>query len=291
VNLTQLHDGIEVPEYATRVPWLVTKPQLREYLPAGALSESRGWPLLRFTLLGVNATFGFNFIWHPESRLLAVGFDAPTGADIDAVFAANATALRSRLGEPNTVNHPDSHHLMWRDERVWVNYSAGVPEQANRVRNHRLSVNFHAGMPRAWVPANERTLAEVKRLLNLMPGVEVVEIHFNPAGTTISLSIGSPRSLARLAHLPHCVNFVMSVGIDHYHEANGELSASAPAGILYRMLIDGPREPEPDGFSTKLQILGIYLAADLRDLGILTEGEADRLSVLFNNNEDGINDT
>lgn len=293
MNLTHLHDGIEVPEYATCVPWLITEPQLREYLPAGALATSRGgWPLLTFTLLGVSATFGFNFVWHPESRLLGVQFDAPTGADIDAVFAANATALRSRLGEPNAVNHPDFHHLMWRDNRVSVNYSACVPENSNAARTHRLSVNFHAGKPRAWVPANEHTLAEVKRLLNLMPGVEVVQILGPPAHKTLSLAISSPQSLARIAHSTAWANVRLGVGIDQYREANGELSAYDPAGILYHVHIDGPREPEPNGTSTTLQILGLYLAADLRELGILTEGDADRLRLMFNNNEDedGTND-
>lgn len=283
MNLTQLHDGIDVPEYAVRVPWLITKPQLRECLPAGALIESRGWPQLRFTLLGVNVTFRLNFDWHPESRLLGVQFDAPAGADIDTVFAANADALRAHLGEPNAVDHPDFHHLMWRDHRVSVDYSAGVPEQANRARNHRLSVSFHAGKPRAWVPANERTLAEVKRLLNLMPGVEVVEIQCGRSGTTIGLSIGSPQSLARLAHLPHCVNFVMNVGVDFYRLQNERLSKSDPSGILYRFLIQGPREPEPNGHSTQLQILGISLTHELRERGLLNEDESDRLLEEFNN--------
>jgi hypothetical protein len=286
VALTQLHDGIEVPEHATRVPWLITEPRLGEYLPTGALAASRGgWPQLQFTLLGVNATFGFDFVTHPEARLLAVAFDSPACEDIGKVFGANSAALRDRLGDPNAVDLPGHHHLMWRDERVWVDYSAGVPECPSAERRHRLSVYYHAGRPRAWVPTGERTLAEVKRLLNQMPGVEVIEIVGPPAHKTLSLAVRSPTSLARLAHITGWANVRFGVSVDEYRKANGGLNKSDPAGILYRIEIPGLREPEPNEPATTLQILGIYLADDLREQGILEEDEARRLEMMFNNHE------
>lgn len=285
MTLTQLHDGIGVPEYATRVPWLITEPQLGEYFPAGALVRSRGaWPQLQFTLLGVNATFGFDFLTHPEFRLLAVAFDASVGEDIGEVFGANSAALRDRLGDPNAVNLPD-HQLMWRDERVWVNYSASVPERPDTERKHRLSVCYHAGRPRAWVPACERTLAQVKRLLNLMPGVEVIEIVGPPAYKTLSLAIRSPASLARLAHMTGWANVRFGVTVDEYRKANSGLSKSDPSGILYRVEIPGPRDPRPNAPATTLQILGINLVHDLQEQGILEEDEARRLQVMFSNHE------
>jgi hypothetical protein len=286
VTLTQLHDGIDVPEYATRVPWLITEPQLAEYLPAGQFVASRaGWPQLPLTLLSVTAIFAFDFTTHPESRLLAVGFDHPADRDIDAVFRTNSAAIRAHLGDPNAIDHPDYHHLMWRDDRVWVDYSAGVPERPNAGRKHRLSVSFHAGRQRDWVPPGEHTLLEVRRLLNLMPGVKVIEVVGPPANKTLSLAVHSLPSLARLAHMTGWANVRFGVGVDEYRKANGELSKSDPTGLLYQIGIPGPHEPEPGGHATTLQILGIHLADDLREQGILEKEEARRLMVAFNNHE------
>lgn len=287
MSLTELHDGIEVTEFAARVPWLITRSDLFRYLPAHALTESAGgWPQLPFTLLGVTATFAFNFVTHPEGRLLEVAFSEPADETTDSTFRTNSAALSDRLGPPNAVDNPNHYHLMWRDSRVWIDYSAVVPERQGAERRHELSVYFHAGWPRAWFPDRERTLAEVKRLLGLMPGVEVVQIALTPIHTTLHLSVHSPISLARFAHIAGWANVGLRVGIDEYRQANGELTTDDPRGIIYRIEVSGPRGPEPEVHASNLQILGIHLADDLRKQGILGEDEARRLVKAFNNHTD-----
>lgn len=286
MTLAQLHDGIDIPEYATRVPWLITQPELYGLVPPEAFTASPGdWPMLRFTLLGVTATFGFNFRSHPEGRLLGVDFNDPDEKGIDERFRGASVALLARLGDPNDVNMPEYHHLMWRDEHVWVDHSAGVPENPEAVRRHKISVYYHAGKPQAWVASTDRTLTQVKRLLNLMPEVEVTTVWRTPAGTSLGLSVRSFSSLARLAHVAAWANVRFQVGVDEYREANGGLKNDDPAGIRFGIEIPGPREPEPNGHSTTLQILGSYLVDDLREQGLLEKEEADRLIGEFNNHE------
>lgn len=290
--LNQLHTGIDIPEYATRVPWLITESQLGDYLPVGQLAASpAGWPMLRFTLLGVTDTFGFNFVSHPERRLIGVAFQHPAGDDIAAVFSSNAAVLRDRLGDPNHHDRPDFHYLMWRDRRVWVEYQAGVPELAGAEREHRLSVYYHAGTPQTWIPPGERSLAEVVRLLNMLPGVEVVRVHVSPTYKALDLAVLSLESLARLAHMTSWANVRFCIGINWYRRANGGLSKSDPSGVLYRIEIPTPHEPAPGDSATTLQIVGIYVADDLREQRILAEDETERLRLVFNNLEPGDDNT
>ncbi len=283
-SLVGLHDGIEIPEYSTHIPWLIDKPELCKYVPAEALAVSDGhWPQLQFTLLGVPATYSFNFVTHPESKLLEVQFYQPALEDIEDAFRKASDALRECLGPPNEIDRPEYHRLLWRDDKVWVDLDAGVPEDPSVPRIHKLRVVFHAGSPRAWIGKNEPTLTQVKRLINLMPEVEVVEVLCKPAHTGLSIRIKNPSSLARLAHVGHAANVRMNVWLDEYRLANGELSKHDPSGILYHLDIRGPREPEPDGHTTTLQRLGIYLVDELRDLGLLENQEASKLEMAFNN--------
>ncbi len=153
MTLDCVHDGFDIPEYGVRVRWLVTRGELCDaHLPGVLSTPDGGWPLLRFTCLGVAAAFRFNFVTHPESRLLGLRSDDATPEDIDRVFRGNAATPRDRLGEPNEGNWPDSRNLMWRDGRVRVHYWAGERDGAETGRRHSLSVSFHAGKPRAWVP-------------------------------------------------------------------------------------------------------------------------------------------
>jgi hypothetical protein len=282
MTLASLHSGIDVPEYATHIPWLITEAELSERFPAGALCTSPGgWLQLRFTILGVNAVFGFNFVSHPEGRLLKVQFCAPAGPEVDEVFAANAATLRGELGEPNSVDLPDCHHLRWGDDRVSVDYSAGQPEDPAAVRTHKLAVFFHAGFPRAWVPPAEPTLAEVKRLLNLLPGIEVSVVRRWSKWATLGLTVRALESVARLAHLSAAANVRFQVGPNDYRTVS--VSRSDPTGVLYSLHFPAPWEPEPGGEPTALQILGICLVGDLREQGLIEEDEARRPTMAFNN--------
>jgi|GEM_PF-3034841 len=284
MTLASLHDGIDIPEYASRVPWLITQAELLRYVPQEALSISPGgWPLLQFTCLGVPAAFAFNFVNHPEFKLLGVQFNEPAPENIERVFRDTSAVLRVRLGDPNAVDQPDCHHLMWRDGRVWVDYSAGVPESVRAEQRHSLSIWYHSGVPRAWVPPKEWTLGQVKNLLNLLPGVEVVEVHCSPDHTYLGFASQSLQSLARLAHTARDANVRLTVGVNAYREANGGLQREDPAVILYRIEVPGRREAKSEESSTTLQILGIYLSKDLREQGLLGEDEAEQLVMRFNN--------
>ena len=283
--LADIHEGFDVPEYGTWVPWLITRSELFRYIPEKLCTVSAGgWPKCQFTLFGVTANFAFNFVIHPERRLLGLQFNEPDSETIEDSFRATSARLREHLGEPNAVNHPGFPHSLWRDDRVWVNHKAGVPDPP-AVRSHTLEIHYHAGRPRAWVGPGERTLAEVKRLLNLLPGVEVVEIGCRPEHTGIGITIGFLPSLARVAFTTQNANILLQVCIHDYRVANGELNEHDPAAVLYRMDIPGRRDPEPGGYSTRLQILGIGLTNDLRELGLLGDDEAERLLARFNNHE------
>jgi hypothetical protein len=281
--LTHLHDCIHIPEYGVGIPWLITASELTTYIPAGALTTSSGgWPQLRFTLFGITATFGLNFVSHPESKLLGVEFHNPAD-DTDATFRINSAALRRHLGDPNEIDNPEHHHLMWRDARVWVDYFAGAPDSPDAARRHGLSVHFHAGFPRAWVSDRDWALAQVKQLLNLMPEVEVVEVVGTPAYTTLGLAVRSFGSLARLAHATRAANVRFGVGVDEYRKANGEVSDFDPAIVQFRLEV--PRSPDR-GDPNTMRILGIYLTDDLRSQGILSAGEANRLRDALNPYDD-----
>lgn len=283
--LSQLHDGIDVPEYLVRIPWLITRAELYDFIPRMFFKTSAGgWPKLRFTLLGVTADFAFNFVSHPESRLLGVVRSGSDDDPIDELFSQAAPVLRDRLGNPPAVDFPD-HHQMWRDDHVWVNHSVSVPEERHEAKGYRLEMYYHAGKPRDWVNSKERTLIQVKRLFKSMPGVKVIEVWASPAQTVFGLDVRSRRSLAWLAHLACWANVNIQLCIDGYKETNGGLKGDDPSSILYRVTIPGQREPESGGFSTTFQIVGIYLVDYLLARGLLDNDEAHQLTSAFNNHE------
>ena len=76
----------------------------------------------------------------------------------------------------------------------------------------------------------------------------------------MGLTVGSLASLARLAHMTTYANVRFQLGVNWYRKANGPLSTSDPSGVLYRIELPAPWEPEPGGYPTVLQILGLYLA-------------------------------
>ncbi len=114
--LEQLHHGILVPEYSLSVPWLVSPRSLYRYIPRKHFRFSpAGWPLLRFTCLGINAEFGFNFVSHPEGRLVSLQMivdDSPISTR-DGV----PTQLLDALGRPN---RNETNYFRWFDDQIVV---------------------------------------------------------------------------------------------------------------------------------------------------------------------------
>jgi hypothetical protein len=282
MTLIRLHEGIDVPEYGTHIPWLITEAELFQYAPGAFTYSSCGWPQLRFSLLGVTATFGFNFVTHPEAKLVGVQLDHCHEETADESFRTTSEALLANLGQPTKVDQPDFYHLRWRDDRLSVDNSVSdglMPDGERRGRVHSLRVFYHAGMPRAWVASGDRTLTEVKRLLNLMPGVEVVFVRGSPSFVSVGLAIRSMPSLARLARITADADVRLSVEIDEYRR----LGRDDPEGIVYVLQV--PRQPEsgPGESASTLQVLGLYVVDFLLEVGLLHRDDADRLIGAFNN--------
>jgi hypothetical protein len=117
----------------------------------------------------------------------------------------------------------------------------------------------------------DESLAQVKRLLSLLPGVEVVWIQQTPALTRLGLAVRSPHSLARLAHIALAANVLLVVEIDFRWQGNED----DPECVRYDLRI--PRDCEPNDPPSSLEIVGIYLARSLRKSGRLTSIEANDL--------------
>jgi hypothetical protein len=230
----------------------------------------------------VTATFGFNFVTHPEAKLVGVQFSPFDQETAEESFRKTSEALRTNLGDPNEVDHPDFYHLRWRDDRLSVDNSiaeALLPDGETRGKVHSLCVFYHAGMPRAWVSSGDKTLTEVKRLLNLMPGVEVVIVRGSPSFVSLGLAIRSMPSFARLAHITAAANVRLSVEIDEYRRPGRD----DPEGIVYVLQVPRHPEPGPGAPAATLQVLGLYVVDFLLELGFLHRDEADRLIGAFNN--------
>lgn len=284
-TLACLHHGIDIAEYGVFIPWLVTQGELYERLPSAVVPVSpEWWPRLRFTCLGVTAGFDFNFVAHPERRLVGIRFDEPVARGASRTFRNDASIIRARLGPPNTVDQPT--HMAWRDSSVSVNYSVRTSERPINTRTRALGIYYHAGVPRAWVPPNETALGEVKRLLELLPGVGVVRLQCSPRGTHMDLTVGCTQSLAWLAHTMCANNVLFQVSVDWYHLSNRGTLRAEPGDIVYQVGLPGPRVAGPGESPTALQILGIDLARELRERGMLKESEATRLLELFHNQAD-----
>jgi hypothetical protein len=120
--------GVHVPEHNVVVPWGVTESDLFALIPRTAFARSLGgWPTLHFTLLGVESVFAFNFVTHPEGRLVEValssGEERLRAADENwfrREFTRLSRLLRRAMGKPNWIDLPRSRHLRWGNWRLWV---------------------------------------------------------------------------------------------------------------------------------------------------------------------------
>ncbi|MDG4596692.1 MAG: hypothetical protein P9F75_13565 [Candidatus Contendobacter sp.] len=137
-----------MPELGAFVPWLIREPDLYPLIPEGAFTISvGGWPMLRFTLLGVTAVWGFNFVTDQDGRFTEVQVhnNAPEALRKRRSFRCSSAALRGHLGPPNVVDMPEFDHLRWDNGRVWVDNSitTGRPGlSAKPVTWHSLQVTL-----------------------------------------------------------------------------------------------------------------------------------------------------
>lgn len=284
--LDSLHSGFDVPEYNGHIPWLITRSQLPGYVPGAMFDFSYDrWAKLRFTLLGIDAVHSFNFVTHPEGKLAMVQSDFSDCPDTEEIFRVNSIKLRERLGEPNSVNMPDSKHLRWDDARIWVDYAVSSPVHPMGSQSHSLEICYHAGIPSAWVPPSNKNLAAVVRMLNRLPGVEVTEVRRKPNQVTIGLTIFAAGSVSRLAQIAEATKLLMRVEVNHSRLRYDGLGRSNPAGALYCLDIPFPWEPLTENVTTDLQIFGIRLIGHLVEEKRMGKVEANRLENAFDDFE------
>jgi hypothetical protein len=125
------------------------------------------------------------------------------------------------------------------------------------------------------------TTAHVARLLGCFPDVTVHSaVHSDKeCKTYICLGIGSLQSLARLVH--HC-QCGANLGL-HICTAGAKLEYGKPLDEdHFRYYITAPDDDGRSSFDNppaRLHILGIYLARDLKHLGLLAPDESDKLQM------------
>jgi len=126
--VARVRAGIPIPEHDVVVPWGATESDLFALIPRTAFARSLGgWPTLRFTLLGIEGVFGFNFVTHPERRLievaLASGEEWLRAADekwFRREFTRLSRLLRRAMGKPNWIDLPRKRHRRWGNWSLWV---------------------------------------------------------------------------------------------------------------------------------------------------------------------------
>jgi hypothetical protein len=120
------------------------------------------------------------------------------------------------------------------------------------------------------------SLAHVKRLLGLLPGVKLTWVQKGPTLVRLGLAVDDPKSLAILAHVVVAANVPMNV----------EVAWDCPGGhddpgcIRYDWRV--PIESSPFDPPSNLQLIGGMLARKLKDRGQLSADEADQLLRAWN---------
>lgn len=126
----------------------------------------------------------------------------------------------------------------------------------------------------------DESLVHVKRLLGLLPGVEIAWVQKTDTRLRLGLAINDPRSLSVLAHIVVAANVSLNVEVD-WHCPGGH---DDPACVRYDWRI--PIETETYEPPSNLQKIGGMLAATLKDRGVLPQAEADQLLRAWNFAED-----
>jgi hypothetical protein len=118
----------------------------------------------------------------------------------------------------------------------------------------------------------DESLAQVKRLLGLLPGVELTWVRKSPLLIRIGLAVRDPHSLALLAHTTVASNMPLRVEVAWDSPFGGHDDPNCVRYDLRVPVETGPFEPP-----SNLQMVGGLLARKLKDRGMLNADEADRL--------------
>lgn len=147
-DLNDFHVGIEIPEHGVLLPWLIPESDLYQAINRDHFSLSpAGWPLLRFTILGIDATFGFNFVTDPAERLLGVSYSDLDDQLMEERFSRWSLILADHLPEPT---YTEEKRQLWYDDKVvidhWISESYfGMLDRT--AHSHSLSISFRAAWP------------------------------------------------------------------------------------------------------------------------------------------------
>ena len=116
------------------------------------------------------------------------------------------------------------------------------------------------------------SLAHLKRLLGLLPGVELAWGQDTNVMTRLGLAISNPLSLAILAHIAVAANVPLCVEVA-WNCPGGHDDASC---VRYDLRI--PKKTDLTLMPpSNLQLVGGMLARKLKEQGLLTADEADQL--------------
>jgi hypothetical protein len=118
------------------------------------------------------------------------------------------------------------------------------------------------------------SLSHVERLLTMLPGVEIAWKHRD----RFLMKISSQESLACLATISYAANVLLVVESDWRKFTAG--GAHDPEGIRYEFRFQV--EPESANPPSRLQVVGIFLARELKARGLLPAQEADSLQEAWN---------
>jgi hypothetical protein len=131
-----------------------------------------------------------------------------------------------------------------------------------------MPVNGEAAMNR------EESLSHVERLLTTLPGVEIAWKHKE----RFLMEISSQESLACLATISFAANVTLVVETDWRSFKAG--STWDPKSIRYEFQF--PVESESINPPSRIQVVGILLARELKERGLLPADEADSLQKAWN---------
>jgi hypothetical protein len=148
----RLQNGFDVPSFEVFVPWHITKTELYELIPKKHFSVSAGgfWPQLEFSLFGLVALFGFNFVSSTKGELTEIQLCTYHSRRLRRIFRKSAHVLVEALGTPNLVNIPRGQ-LSWRygELRIESALTKHLSAEGTKGRNvHALSISkFLRAMP------------------------------------------------------------------------------------------------------------------------------------------------
>ena len=122
----------------------------------------------------------------------------------------------------------------------------------------------------------DESLAHVKRLLSLLPGVTLAWARVTRTMIRLGLAISEPRSVSVLAHVVVSANIPLHVEVAW--DCRG--GHDEPECVRYdvRVLV----EQEPFDPPSNLQLFGGLLARKLKDRGVLPAHEAEELLRAWN---------